>query len=233
MSTIERIKLYHYPATRSARVKWMLHEVLEDDFDVERVDLYAAEQYEASYRELNPNHAVPVLEFTLSSGETRRMFESGAMLAWLADAFPDKQLAPPPNGLCLERAEYLQMLAFGSTSMDMMLWQLRAHKHVLAASSRDPLTVERYLAKFRSEVEPQLVKRLSRAPFVCGERFTAADIAVGHCMLWSRAYGLSTAPEFDAYAGRLMERPAFLKAFADLGEFKHEAPESLGDLFTG
>ena len=30
-----KLKLYHYPATRSARVKWMLHEVLDDDFEVE------------------------------------------------------------------------------------------------------------------------------------------------------------------------------------------------------
>ena len=34
-----RLKLYHYPATRSARVKWLLHELLDDDFDVEVVPL--------------------------------------------------------------------------------------------------------------------------------------------------------------------------------------------------
>jgi hypothetical protein len=32
-----RLKLYHFPASRSARVKWLLHELLEDDFDVEVV----------------------------------------------------------------------------------------------------------------------------------------------------------------------------------------------------
>ena len=35
-----RFKLYHYPATRSTRVKWMLHEVLDDDFEVELVPVY-------------------------------------------------------------------------------------------------------------------------------------------------------------------------------------------------
>jgi len=34
-----RLKLYHFPATRSARVKWLLHELLDDDFDVEVVPL--------------------------------------------------------------------------------------------------------------------------------------------------------------------------------------------------
>ena len=31
---IDRLKLYHYPASRSARVKWMLHEVVGDGFEV-------------------------------------------------------------------------------------------------------------------------------------------------------------------------------------------------------
>ncbi len=36
---IDRLKLYHYPASRSARVKWALHEVVGDDFEVEKVAL--------------------------------------------------------------------------------------------------------------------------------------------------------------------------------------------------
>ena len=38
---IQRLKLYHYPASRSARVKWMLHEVVGDAFEVARVALRA------------------------------------------------------------------------------------------------------------------------------------------------------------------------------------------------
>ena len=53
---IEKFKLYHYPATRSARVKWMLHEVLEDDFEVEVVHLYEGVQYQSDYIAKNPNH---------------------------------------------------------------------------------------------------------------------------------------------------------------------------------
>jgi hypothetical protein len=32
---IRHLKLYHYPASRSARAKWMLHEVVGDAFEVE------------------------------------------------------------------------------------------------------------------------------------------------------------------------------------------------------
>jgi hypothetical protein len=44
----KRLKLYHFPATRSVRVKWLLHELLGDDFDVEVVPLYDCAQYSPS-----------------------------------------------------------------------------------------------------------------------------------------------------------------------------------------
>ena len=60
-----RLKLYHCPATRSARVKWLLHELIDDEFDVENVPLYDCAQYRPEYLEKNPNHNVPSLEITL------------------------------------------------------------------------------------------------------------------------------------------------------------------------
>lgn len=235
MTKIARIKLFHYPATRSARVKWMLHEVLGDDFDVQQVPLYEATQYDDAFLAMNPNHGVPTLELTLSDGSTRHMFESGAMVTWLADAFPDKQLAPAPDALSAARADYLQVLHFASTWMDMMLWQIRIHEHVLPPGEADARTVARYRNKFATEVEPQLEARLSRHGFACGEAFTAADCMLGHCILWARLYGLCQAPVFEAYVGRLAARPAFLQAFADVGEFAAEVPEGkpLRERFTG
>jgi len=32
---IQKLKLYHMPASRSARVKWVLHEAVGDDFEIE------------------------------------------------------------------------------------------------------------------------------------------------------------------------------------------------------
>ena len=117
---IQHLKLYHYPASRSARAKWMLHEVVGDAFEVEKVDLYGAVQYSAEFLRLNPNHCVPVLQITWDTGAVQRLIESAAIVAFLADAFPDAGLAPPPEATP-ERADYLQMLHFGSTWMDMML----------------------------------------------------------------------------------------------------------------
>src|SRR5690349_8940137 len=71
---IKRLKLYHSPALRSTRVKWLLHEILGDDFDVESIDAYS-DLYTPEFRKLNPNHALPVLEITLENNETVVMIE--------------------------------------------------------------------------------------------------------------------------------------------------------------
>jgi glutathione S-transferase len=231
---IERLKLYHYPATRSARVKWLLHEVVGDAFEVERVDLYGGAQYGEAYLALNPNHAVPLLQITWSDGTTTHMIESAAMVAFLADAWPDKGLAPPPGG-SPARADYLQMLHFGSTWMDMMLWQIRIHEHVLPPAERDPRTIARYRRKFATEAEPQLARRLERAPYVCGEAFTAADCVVGHTVTWARGYGLCRDEIFRRYLSVVSKRPAFARAFADAREFTPTVPQDNGIVahFTG
>jgi glutathione S-transferase len=230
-----RFKLYHFPGTRSARIKWMLHEVVGDDFEVERVSLYEGEQYRPEYLEKNPNHCVPTLEVTLPDGHSMHMLESGAMVTFLADAFPEKGLAPAPTPLSLERADYLQMLYFGASWMDMMLWQVRVQEHLLPESEKDERTIRRYRKKFETEVEPQLRARFERHPFICGDRFSAADCIIGHNVMWARGYGLCQDEIFRGYLSTVSKRPAFVKAFADARTFE-KAPPSESDLkdeFTG
>lgn len=231
----QKIKLYHYPATRSARVKWALHETVGDDFEVEIVPLYEGAQYDGNYLQKNPNHNVPTLEITFTDGSIMYMAESGAMVAMLADAFPDKQLAPPANELSNARADYLQILHFGASWMDMMLWQIRIHEHVLPTPERDAPTIARYRSKFIAEVEPQLVARLEKTKHICGDEFSAADCIIGHNVTWARAYNLCQNAIFGAYLSRLSKRPAFISAFADVDQFQLAVPEgkSLVTKFTG
>lgn len=233
--TTPRFKLYHYPATRSARVKWMLHEVLGDDFEVEIVPLYEGKQYGSDYLSINPNHNVPTLKITMTDGQVKHLLESGAMVAFLADAFPEKGLAPPPSPLSLERADYLQMLYFGASWMDMILWQVRVHENLLADEQKDPRTIERYRSKFVEEIEPQLRRRFEKHPFICGDAFTAADCIVGHNVIWARGYGLCQDEIFRGYISKVSKRPAFVKAFADARGFNKEPPDGseLVERFTG
>jgi glutathione S-transferase len=229
-----KFKLYHDAALRSARVKWLLHELVGDDFEVEYVNTYQGEQYSARFLAINPSHGVPVLKITLENGESMHMVESAAMIALLADAFPEKGLAPAPVGLCLARADYLQVLHSGA-SIDMMLWQVRIHEQVLPDGEKDMRTASRYRKKFATEMEPQLRSRLERASFICGDRFSAADCIIAHCVMWAKAYGLCLGEAFDRYLGQLAERPAYRSAFSDAHRFVPEVPKDspVVAMFTG
>jgi len=229
------IKLYHYPATRSARVKWMLHETVGDDFEVERVSLYDGAQYDKAYLLKNPNHSVPTLEITLTNGEEIRMIESAAMVAMFADAYPEKNLAPVAQEISKQRADYLQMLQFAATSMDMMLWQIRIHTNILPEDERDERTIERYRNKFISEIEPQLNARLEKHEYICGDEFTAADCLIAHNVMWARNYQLCQGRVYKKYLLKVGRRPAFRKAFSDANEFSVVLPEEsvIARKFTG
>jgi glutathione S-transferase len=231
---IAGFRLYHAPASRSVRVKWALHEAVGDAFEVEKIALYEGAQYSPEFTALNPNHCVPVLEIRWDDGLSQVMIESAAMVAFLADAYPEKGLAPPP-GASRERADYLQMIAFGSISMDMMLAQVRIHEHLLPQSERDPRMVDRYREKFAREVEPQLARRLESTPYVCGDRFTAADCIIGYNVFWARGYGLCRDEPFRRYLKSLRARPAFAAALADAREFSPVVPEGapIMSKFTG
>jgi glutathione S-transferase len=231
---IAGFKLYHAPASRSVRVKWALHEAVGDALEVEKIALYEGAQYSAEFTGLNPNHCVPVLEIRWDDGRSQVMIESAAMVAFLADAYPERGLAPPP-GASRERADYLQMIAFGTISMDMMLSQVRIHEHVLPRSERDPRTADRYRKKFIQEVEPQLARRLEATPYVCGDGFTAADCVIGYNVFSARGYALCQDETFRRYLKALMARPACAPALADAREFSRVVPEGapIMSKFTG
>jgi glutathione S-transferase len=229
-----KYRLFHAAALRSVRVRWLLHELVGDDFTLRYVDVYGGEQHSAEYLAINPNHAVPTLQITLENGKSINMIESAAMIALLADAYPEKRLAPPAGRLSLERADYLQILHFSAT-MDWILWQIRAHDSILPESESDSRTSRRYRTKFSKEIEPQLRTRFERAPFICGDEFRATDCIVGHVVMWAKTYGLCSDERFDGYLARLAQRPAYVSAFSDLDRFSPNMPRDspLKALFTG
>ncbi len=221
----DAIKLYHHPATRSARARWALLETLGENFTLETIDLYSAVQYEPAFLQKNPNHNVPVLEVVEPDGAVHHILESGAIIAWLADAFPTAEIAPLAHSLSVKRADYLQMLFFATATIDMVLWQIRLHEHVLPEAEREEKTIKRYRQKFLEEIEPQLRQRLTKTHYICGDNFTAADILITHNVLWAKMHGMCTASVFDDYLKRMYERPAFLAAFDDAEKFTPDISE--------
>jgi len=203
MSDISSLTLYHYPLSRSARVKWLLHEM--------------GEQFTPDFLAKNPNHGVPVLDVTYVDGHQQTITESLAILTWLGDQ--DERFAPSPKDL-RARADYLQIMALGGSWMDQMLWNIRLHESILPKSARNSTFASFNRDKIANEVAPQLEARLAKQDYICGDHFSAADCLMGQNVNWAAAYGLCRSDIFKSYMSRMKSRPAFQMAFADAKEFE-------------
>lgn len=217
MTHIAKLSLYHYPLSRSARVKWLLHELRGEDFETIRVKLRQGEQFSEEFTAKNPSHAVPVLDVAYDDGSTQTITESQAILTWLADL--DDRFAPSTSDL-RARADYLQVLALGGSWMDQMLWNIRLHETLLPKPTRNEAFATLNRDRIKNEIAPQLAQRLEKHAFICGDSFTAADCMTAHNINWAGAYGLCRDDIFKAYMGRMKSRPAFQMAFADASEFE-------------
>src|SRR5271157_3619636 len=84
----KKMRLYWAPRTRSSRVLWMLEEV-GAPYERSPVDLANGGQHNPAYHAINPMEKVPALEC-----DGAYVAESGAIIAFLADNFPQAALAP-------------------------------------------------------------------------------------------------------------------------------------------
>lgn len=217
MSDISKLILFHYPLSRSARVKWLLHEMRGEDFETRRVALRQGEQFTPEFLEKNPSHGVPVLDVTYKDGSRQTITESLAILTWLADQ--DSRFAPSPENI-RARADYLQVMALGGSWMDQMLWNIRLHENILPKAVRNEGFAAFNRNRIENEIAPQLAARLENHNFICGNNFTAADCLTAHNINWAGSYGLCRSGVFKSYMAQMKARPAFQMAFADAKEFE-------------
>ena len=232
---IKKFKLYHYPLTRSSRVRWLMHEIFDDNFELEIVNIHNGQLHNKNFISINPFHSIPLLEIEKENGEIFHMIESGAIITFLADIYPEKKLSPHPIKDAIKRMDYLQMLHFCSTMMDMALWQIRMNTNILPESERSEIIIERYKKKITLEIEPLISSRLQKRQYLCGDDFYAVDCILGHNVMWARSYGLFNSSSIRSYLSRISKRPAFVMAFSDYKDFDANVPResSLSKNFSG
>lgn len=195
--------LYTNPRSRGAIAVWMLNET-GVPYET-RVVEYGAEMKAPEFRALNPMGKVPVLV----RGATV-VTECAAICAWLADTYPEAELAPSPG----ERAAYYRWMFFAAGPLE-------------AAVTNQTLgvTVDAKQQGFVGYGEglglvlDTLETALAANPWIAGRRFSAADVYVGAHLGWGMMFGtIDRRPVFADYWARLSERPANIIAHAMEGE---------------
>lgn len=189
------ITFYTNPMSRSRIVRWMLEEVGEP---YEAKVLPFGPPMKGDYRSINPMGKVPSI---VHDGKT--VTECAAICAYLADAFPEKHLAPPPA----ERADYYRWMFFAAGPLEAAVTnrslgvQIPADKHAMVG-----------YGSFE-DVMNTLEKAVGGKHYVAGDAFTAADVYVGSHIGWGLAFGsIEKRPAFENYLAGLQDRPAFKRA---------------------
>ena len=194
----DELVFYTHPMSRGRIVRWMLEEVGQP-YRTEVLG-YGTGMKSPEYLAINPMGKVPAIRHS----ETV-VTECGAVCAYLADAFPEAGLAPPPGDRL--RGPYYR-------------WMFFAAGPVEAAASNKALGVD--VPEDRrgqvgygclADVVAALEGAVSGRDYIVGERFTAADVYFGSQIGWGMQFGtLETRPAFEAYWKRISARPAALRA---------------------
>jgi glutathione S-transferase len=194
----DELILYTNPMSRGRIARWMLEEVGQP-YKTDVLD-YASTMKGQAYLAVNPMGKVPALRH----GDAV-VTETAAICAYLADAFPQAGLAPPPGHRL--RAPYYRWLFFGAGPFE-------------AASSNKALGVvvpperERMMGYGNiALVLNTLEDVVSQRHYLAGDGFSAADLYVGSQLGFGMMFGMiEKRPAFEQYWQRLSNRPACLRA---------------------
>jgi glutathione S-transferase len=204
------LTLYYSPGSSSFAV----HVALEEaglDFELKEIALAKGENRSAEYLAIHPLGRVPALR--LQSGAV--LTETPAILGFIADSVPERELLPTEGLEKAKAAEWLSL--FVSALHPTFLGFFRPERfgdspELHAALRRD--SRPRFF-----ELLEHVERRLPESPFVMGEQFSLCDPYAAMFFMWGRffEFPVRTLPRYQALFTRVSERPAFVKAFKDEG----------------
>ncbi|MBX3562434.1 MAG: glutathione S-transferase family protein [Sphingomonas sp.] len=192
------LTFYTNPQSRGRIIRWMLEEV---SVPYETVVLdYGTTMKGADYLAINPMGKVPAIRHRGTV-----VTEGAAICAYLADAFPDAGLAPPPGDAA--RGPYYRWLFFAAGPVEAAVTDKS-----LKAEVQDEQRAFVGYGSFDEAID-NLARAITPGPYVCGEQFTAADVYVGAQIGWGMMFGsIPKRPAFEDYFARLQARPAAIRA---------------------
>jgi len=208
------LQLYSLATPNGVKVTVMLEELLAlghrgAEYDAWLIRINEGEQFGSGFVAVNPNSKIPAL-VDRSGPEPIRVFESGSILVYLAEKFG--ALLPT------ERAARAECLSW-------LFWQMGAGPYLGGGFGHfyayAPTKIEYAIDRFAMEVKRQLDvldRRLAEHPYIAGDTYTIADIAI---FPWygglAKGWLYATAAEFlsvqdyqhvQRWADMLLERPA-------------------------
>jgi GST-like protein len=169
------IELWSWSTPNGQKVHIALEE-LALPYRTVAVDIMAGDQFKPEFLDITPNHRIPAIVDTDGPEGRIELFESGAILVYLAEKagrlIPERPAA---------RYTCLQWLMFQMGGVGPMFGQW--NHFATHAPEEIPYAIERYASEVR-RLYGVLEKRLSVAEYLAGHEFSIADIAT---FPWARS----------------------------------------------
>ena len=192
------LTFYTNPKSRGRIVRWMLEET-GVPYTTEVLE-YGTTMKAAPYLAINPMGKVPAIRH----GDTV-VTECAAICAYLADAFPQAGLAPPPHSAA--SGPYYRWLFFAAGPLE-AAWTNRA-LGVAVPPERSAMVGYGSFEQVLDTLEAAIGERA----YLAGDRFSAADVYVGSQLGFGMQFGMiDKRPAFTRYWAGLEARPAKRRA---------------------
>jgi glutathione S-transferase len=202
------LKLYFAPGTCALASHIALAEA-GADYTVERINFRANQQNSPEYLAINPKGRVPAL-----ATERGILTETPAILAFIAQSFPNAALAPVDDAFA-----FAQVQAFNSYLCSTVHV---AHAHRVrgsrwASEETSFADMKRKVPQTMGACFTLIESKMLRGPWVMGEQYTICDPYLYTIATWLEGDGVDIAkfPKLAEHHRRMAERAAVKKALAE------------------
>ncbi len=203
------MKLWHCRGARSLRALWALEE-MGLDYDV-HIMPFPPRILEKEYLQTNSLGTIPYLE----DGDTT-MTESTGICHYLVGRYRQYEFGLKPAHS--EYGDYLNWLYHSDATLTFPQTIAMRYLRLEPTPEKQPVAVD-YAKWFFARLR-RLDAHLENRQYLCDERFTIADIAVGYAIYLAKETNLTElverkfTPQVEDWYARLIERPAFQRADA-------------------
>ena len=203
------IELYYWPTPNGHKITMFLEEA-GLAYEIRPVDISAGDQFKPEFLAFSPNNRMPAIidRDPGDGGEAIGVFESGAILEYLADK----------TGMFLPND-----LRGRKTVREWLFWQVgglgpmagQNHHFGIYAPEKIPYAIARYVNE-TNRLYGVLDRRLAGRAFIAGDDYSIADIA---CYPWivpwkNQQQTLSDFPDLARWFEAVAARPATMRAYA-------------------
>lgn len=216
------IDFYYWTTPNGHKVTLFLEET-GLDYNIIPVNIGEGDQFKADFLAIAPNNRIPAIvdHEPLGGGAPLSLFESGAILEYLADKTGQFLAA---SGA--ERYQTLQWLHWQMGGLGPMLGQ--NHHFNRYAPEKVPYAQERYINESR-RLYGVLEKQLAGRDFIVGDQYTIADMA---SFPWTMYYeyqsiDIDDYPNIKAWMARINDRPATQRAYAIIPDINPNAGQHM------